>query len=104
MPRNSIVSSNGTNTCANGLVIMNSATLAGMGLIQGNTTIYGTNAPGGTGSGTITNSGNLTLQASSVSVFGIATNTTPGAGWNYEVVTNRTLTLGGTLIVQLNNG
>ena len=94
----------GTLMFTNGLIITNGATLAGSGVILASTTVFGTNAPGGSAIGAITNNGALTLRPSSSSIFKLAASTTPGIGWDYEVVTNGTLTLGGTLRVQLLGG
>jgi fibronectin-binding autotransporter adhesin len=89
----------GTNQFIDGLVITNSATLAGNGIIQpGSTTVHGFLTPGRPGTmGALTNNGAFRLTSSSVSVFKIATNTVAGAGWDLMVVTNGNLTLGGTL-------
>ncbi len=92
-----------TNRFYDGLVITNQATLTGQGTIQATTTVFGVLSPGMT-LGSLTNIGGLTLKTSSESRFEIMTNSTPGVGWDYLVVTNGTLTLGGTLKPVLTGG
>jgi hypothetical protein len=97
----SLVPGRGTNIFAQGLTITNKATLTGAGMIWVNTlttnTVYGTNSPGVSGIGVITNVGHVTLATSAVTRIELAANTTGGNGWDLLVVTNGTLTLGGTL-------
>jgi hypothetical protein len=99
-----LVAGRGTNIFAQGLTITNKATLTGAGMIWGTNTVYGTNSPGVSGIGVITNVGNVTLAAGAVSRFEIAANTTGGNGWDLLVVTNGTLTVGGTLRPILTGG
>jgi hypothetical protein len=93
----------GTNFFMDKLVITNSATLTGQGLIQATTLVYGVLSPG-VAIGSLTNNGGLTLTNSSVSLFEIATNTIASSGWDLMVVTNGALTLGGTLKPVLTGG
>jgi len=79
----------GTHSFANGLVITNNAVLAGTGTINSNVTLAGILSPGSS-PGTITNSGNLTVQPGAVLNFDLGTNSD-------LVVVNGNLTLDGTL-------
>jgi hypothetical protein len=94
----------GTNTFVNSLVITNSTTLAGSGLVQATSTVYGTLSPGGVGLGAVTNNGLFTLTNSATARFELAANTTPGAGWDLLAVTNGALNLGGSLVPVLKGG
>jgi hypothetical protein len=84
-------------------VITNGATLTGVGTISGSTTVRGTNSPG-YGVGSFTNAGAFTLAAGAHTRIEIATNTTPGAGWDLLSVSGDTLTLGGALYPVLLGG
>ena len=87
----------GTLAFNTGLTISTNATLAGSGVIQSATTVFGNLTPGVNGIGAITNNGAFSLSNNVVSVFDIATNSAgAGAVWDTLVVTNGTLTLGGT--------
>ena len=86
----------GTHSFANGLAITNNAVLAGTGTINSNVTLAGILSPGSS-PGTITNSGNLTLQPGAVLNFDLGTNSD-------LVVVNGNLTLGGTLNVSDSGG
>jgi hypothetical protein len=88
----------GTHTFVSGLVITNSTTLAGSGLVQATSTVYGVLSPGGAGLGSVTNNGVFTLTNGATARFELAANTTPGAGWDLLAVTNGALNLGGTLV------
>jgi len=88
----------GTLAFNTGLTISTNATLAGSGVIQSATKVFGNLTPGVNGIGSITNNGAFSLTNNVVSVFDIATNFAgPGAVWDTLVVTNGTLNLGGTL-------
>jgi hypothetical protein len=91
----------GTNLFADGLVITNTATLAGAGLLQATGTIFGTLSPGA-GVGIFTNNGAITLKPGATTRIELAAYTAPGAGWDCLAVTNGALQLDGTLSVQLN--
>jgi autotransporter-associated beta strand protein len=85
----------GTNT----LIIANTATLAGVGVIGATTTIQsgGSLAPGDSGIGTLSCSNNVTFNAGSKAVMEISK---PGASLTNDLLTvNGTLTYGGSLIV-----
>jgi len=86
----------GTHSFVNGLAITNNAVLAGTGTINSNVTLAGILSPGSS-PGTITNSGNLTLQPGAVLNFDLGTNSD-------LVVVNGNLTLGGTLNVSDSGG
>lgn len=86
-----------------GLVITNNAMLTGWGVIKGTTTVYGAVSPGAT-IGTVTNNGALVLRSEANTMVEMNAYTTPGAGWDYLVVTNGALQLDGTLTVLLIGG
>ncbi len=88
----------GTNLFVDGLVITNSATLAGNGIVlAGTTTVYGTVNPGGTSVGALTNWGSYSLQETAISRVDLTSAAGPGVGWDFLSVSNGTLTLGGFL-------
>jgi hypothetical protein len=94
----------GTNDFARGLVISSNAVLGGSGLVAATTTVHGALSPGLAGVGSLVNRGPLGFAGGSGSRFDLAAGTEAGSGWDWLVVTNGPLDLGGLLTPVLGEG
>ncbi|WP_157632781.1 autotransporter-associated beta strand repeat-containing protein [Hoeflea sp. 108] len=86
---------NGSIASSSGITVGANGAIGGAGTI-GSTYVYGTLSAGNS-PGTLTVDGNLTLDASSTSVFELGTSGVAGGPTNDLVIVNGDLTLGGTL-------